>query len=197
MQDTFNRKESSEKKAIRRYMRMQKEALTMLDVDRCSKRVTEKVINSQAFINAKVIYIYLEYNQEIITHGIMSKAWSMGKKVAIPKIIDGLMDFYYVESFDDVIPGFKGIFEPFKPNLAKDDKVLMIMPGIAFDLHFNRIGYGGGYYDRYLNEHTDTEFIKMALCYDFQIVDKIEPEAHDNRVDMLITPKAFFSSIIA
>ena len=61
------------------------------------------------------------------------------------------------------------------------------MPGLAFDKEHNRIGYGGGFYDRYLERYADTDFIKVALAYDFQIFDKLKVEEHDQKIDAVIT----------
>lgn len=181
------------KREIRAYMRSQKEALNQLDISRCSRAAVDKVLQSDVFIKAPAIYIYMEYNQEIITHAIMNRAWELGKRVAVPKVINRSMDFYYIDSFDDVVPGYMGILEPNFLVKAQEPKALVIMPGMAFDLHFNRIGYGGGFYDGFFSTHPEPFFIKMGLCYDFQIVDHIDAEPHDHPVDMIITPKAFYS----
>ncbi|MBQ1895642.1 MAG: 5-formyltetrahydrofolate cyclo-ligase, partial [Clostridia bacterium] len=66
-------------------------------------------------------------------------------------------------------------------------KVLMLMPGLAFDEHGNRIGYGGGYYDRYLERNRDKEYTKVALAYPFQVFDEIPADPHDEKVDAVIT----------
>lgn len=182
------------KEEIRANVKRIKEALTPLDISRCARPVTEKVINSDVFHKTDVILTYMEYNQEVITHAIMTKAWELGKKVAVPKVINKVMDFYYIESFDDVYKGYMGILEPVKLVRADVEKALVIVPGMAFDLRFNRIGYGGGFYDDFFARNKDKNFVKMGLCYDFQIVDRIPSEEHDVKVDMLITPKAFFSS---
>lgn len=179
---------------IRADIKRIKETLTPLDISRCSRPVTEKVINSDDFQKTDVILTYMEYNQELITHAIMTKAWEMGKRVAVPKVINKVMEFYYIESFDDVYKGYMGILEPYKLEKASDEKALVIVPGLAFDLRFNRIGYGGGFYDDFFERYSDRNYIKMGLAYDFQIIDKIPCEEHDKKVDMLITPKAFYSS---
>lgn len=180
------------KKEIREIMKSQKEQLTTLDICRESRPVIDSVIASEEFAEAKAIYIYMEYNQEIITHAIMTKAWEMGKKVAVPKVFNKTMDFYYIESFDDVIPGYMGILEPVEYFKAEEESALVIMPGIAFDRDFNRIGYGGGFYDGFFATHRNTRFTKMGLCYDFQIIDHIESEPHDYKVDLIITPNNIY-----
>lgn len=181
-----------DKKEIRALIKAQKAKLTTLEICSESRPVIDKVIESLEFLEAEVIYIYMEYNQEIITHAIMQKAWEMGKRVAVPKVISKIMQFYYIENFNDVIPGYMGILEPIEYIMANEQKALVIMPGLAYDREFNRIGYGGGFYDGFFATHTDVEFIKMALCYDFQVVDKIEAEEHDYKVDIIVTPNNIY-----
>jgi len=180
------------KKAIRKKIIKLRKSLTSLDVMRCSRAVLEKVFNSEEYKNSSAVYTYFETENEISTHGIMRQAWKDGKTVAVPLCIGQNMEFIKIDSLDSVMPGFKGIYEPFEGEVADDKNVLMIMPGIAFDHNFNRIGYGGGYYDRYINEHRDVNFTLMAICYDFQIMEEnIDALAHDIPVDIIVTPKEY------
>ncbi|MBP5331847.1 MAG: 5-formyltetrahydrofolate cyclo-ligase [Lachnospiraceae bacterium] len=182
-----------QKREIRKRIIEQKSNLLTLDICRVSRPILDKVLSMPEFLAADAVYTYLEYNQEIITHPIVSKAWEMGKRVAVPKVINKSMDFYYIETFDDVIPGYMGILEPIENNVAADDKVFIVMPGLAYDMNFNRVGYGGRYYDRYLAEHPETDFFKAALVYDFQIIDEdIENESHDIPVDALVTTSRIY-----
>ena len=180
------------KKIIRKRITGLRNCLTEIDVLRCSRAVIDRVLSSDEYKNASAVYTYFETGKEVSTHAIMKKAWEDGKKVAVPLCIDEKMEFIRIDSFDSVKPGFKGIYEPFEGEIADDAEVLMIMPGLAYDRSFNRIGYGGGFYDRYLNDHPDVKFTLMALCYDFQIVDEsIDVLSHDVPVDILVTPKMF------
>ena len=181
-----------DKKELRSVMKANKEKMTTLDICRESRPVIDKVIASPEFNAADAIYIYMEYNQEVITHAIMTQAWEQGKRVAVPKVFNKTMDFYDIESFDDVVPGYMGILEPIEYFKAKEEKALVIMPGLAFDRDFNRIGYGGGFYDGFFATHASADFTKMALCYDFQIVDHIVTEPHDYRVDVIVTPNNLY-----
>lgn len=184
------------KKDVREVMKRQKAALTTLEICRESRPVIDKVLNSPEFVNAPVIYIYMEYNQEIITHPIMTRAWEMGKRVAVPKVFNKIMDFYYIESFDDVIPGYMGILEPIEYIRAEEAEALVIMPGMAFDRDFNRIGYGGGFYDGFFDTHKNVKLTKMGLCYDFQMIEHIEAEEHDYKVDVIFTPNNEYKRIV-
>jgi 5-formyltetrahydrofolate cyclo-ligase len=115
-----------------------------------------------------------------------------GKKVYVPKVTDKRIEFYRIYGFDFLTESRFGILEP---DITRDlssyqitEKSLMILPGLAFDPLGNRIGYGAGYYDRYLNEKKSDHFIKIAIAYDFQIVEKIEVMDHDVRADIILTP---------
>ena len=176
-----------DKKEIRKQIRNRKSGLMTLEICRVSRPIIDNVISMPEFMEAEAIYTYLEYNQEIITHPIVSKAWEMGKRVAVPKIISKVMEFCYIESFDDVFPGYMGILEPIDEVIANEKKAFVIMPGLAYDRNMNRIGYGGRFYDRYFADHKDNDYYKVALCYDFQIIDHIETEPHDVPVDAIVT----------
>lgn len=180
------------KAEIRTQMKEQKAKLTTLEICRESRPLIDSVLSSPEFLNATAIYTYMEYNQEVITHPIMTKAWEMGKRVAVPKVFNKVMDFYYIENFDDVIPGYMGILEPIEYIRAEEKSALVIMPGLAFDRDLNRIGYGGGFYDGFFATHKDTECTKMGLCYDFQIIEHIDSEPHDYKADIVITPNNIY-----
>ena len=84
-----------------------------------------------------------------------------------------------------MVPGAYGILEPDTKDLMKEQKALILMPGLAFDEEKNRIGYGGGFYDKYLEKHPD--FFKVALPYDFQIYKKLNTEQFDIKPDIIVT----------
>lgn len=177
-----------DKKEIRKIVKLKKSKLSNREVLVYSHKVCEKFLAQDFYKNAAVIYPYLAYNTEIVTDEIIEQAWRDGKKVAVPKVLDdGLMEFYYIDSFDVISEGYCGIPEPDGGIVAKDEKVLILMPGLAFDREHNRIGYGGGFYDRYLERYADTDFVKVSLAYDFQIFDKLEVEEHDQKIDAVIT----------
>lgn len=93
------------------------------------------------------------------------------------------MRFIWLQ-WDKVEIGYKGIPEPSEGEIADDSTALVLMPGLAFDRQGHRIGYGGGFYDRFLSrEHHPT----IALCYDFQVLDHLETEAHDISVDAVLS----------
>lgn len=186
-----------EKQEIRRYVKEKKKLLTKGDVKDYSKKISALFCATDAYRNASVILSYLAYNTEINTDEIIERAWADGKTVAVPKVTgEGQMEFFEIDSFNQIELGFCGIPEP-KADLCKVPhfkKALMIMPGLAFGKDHTRIGYGGGYYDRYIerSEESGIEIMKISFAYDFQIFDTLEVERHDKKVDLVITSEEIF-----
>ncbi len=186
-----------DKKEIRAMIRARKKALTEEDILDYSARVTELFTAQPFYRDAKVLYAYLTFNEELRTDGLIRQAWADGKRVAVPRVLGkGVMEFYYIDSFDGFIRSAFGVPEPPEDpeRLADDAEFLLLMPGLAFDRAHNRVGYGGGFYDRYLErkQAEGTRFFKPALAYDFQIVDRIPANEHDIRVDAILTADGMF-----
>ncbi|MDD6188873.1 MAG: 5-formyltetrahydrofolate cyclo-ligase [Clostridiales bacterium] len=176
------------KKEIRSMIREKKKQLTPDEIREYSEKVCSILINEPVYKNARVIYPYLAYNQEIITDTLIERAWLDGKEVAVPKCGDNnSMEFYRIGSFEEVAPGYCDIPEPIGGDRADDSEALILMPGLAFDMSFNRIGYGGGFYDRYLDRKPGCRFVKVAFAYDFQLLEHIDAEEHDHKVDIIVT----------
>ncbi|MCF0142246.1 MAG: 5-formyltetrahydrofolate cyclo-ligase [Parasporobacterium sp.] len=183
------------KQEIRKDISAKKKAMTEEQIAAQSAALCEKFLATEAYKNAEVVYAYAPYNQEVRLNPIIEQAWKDGKKVALPKVFGETdMEFFYITAFDQLEPGCMGIPEPnakitLSPfTLAMDKEALIIMPGLAFDKDGHRIGYGGGYYDRYLESHKGTKFTKIALAYDFQMVDHLDVEDHDQLVEEVILP---------
>ena len=100
------------------------------------------------------------------------------------------MEFYYVQRIDDLEKGYSGIWEPVTKKKAKGDSVLVLLPGSAFDRNRNRIGYGKGFYDKYLIKHQ--QYRTLALAFEFQVVDSIPTDSYDMRPDGIITEENYY-----
>lgn len=149
------------------------------------------ILQSDVYKDADEILIYASVRGETNTFGIIDAALKAGKKVSLPKSFNnGIMEFYYIDSVDDLVTGKYNIPEPHTTNKCSGDKGLMIMPGVAFDKHGNRCGYGAGYYDRYLNLHTSLK--TAAICFSFQVYESIEHNSHDIKPDIIFTEKEIF-----
>ena len=159
--------------------------LTDTEWEKKSHCIYENVVTHPFFLECDAIYCYVDYRHEVGTRTIIEHAWKLGKKIAVPKVNGDEMDFYYIQSFEDLQEGFKGILEPKQTHHADDENVLLIMPGAAFDAKCNRIGYGKGYYDKYLQVHPNVKTI--AIAFELQMVETIPVEAYDICPDIIIT----------
>ena len=203
--------DKKDKKEIRREVTEKKNKLTKEQVTEWSLQLKEKFCGLEEYKNAESIYFYLTFNKEVQTAPMIRRALADGKRVAVPVTLpsgnsfykDGrpkadYMEFIYVSSMKQIeeFPlSSMGIPEPDQEivirepeRVAEEKKVLILMPGLAFDKNGNRIGYGGGFYDKYLSSHPDTEFTKVALCFAFQIYDEIPTEPHDEKMDQILSP---------
>lgn len=174
-----------DKKELRRNIRIKKEAMSESEIISKSQMLADKFLKSKEYLEASCIYGYLSYNQEVRTEGILAQALQDGKSVAVPKIFGEEMRFIYITGLEQIAPGYKGIPEPVADAPVADDvNALVLMPGIAFDMNGARIGYGGGFYDRFLSNEPYHKTI--ALCYDFQVLENLPTEEFDIPVDKVI-----------
>lgn len=174
-----------DKKELRRQIRQRKRAMTEEQIVQKSRRLGELFAASQLYRQAKTVYGYLPYNQEVRTVPMLEQAILDGKRVAVPKVYGEQMRFIYITDISQVEKGYAGIPEPVADEpVADDPHALVLMPGLAFDTQGHRIGYGGGFYDKFLEQEPDHP--TLALCYDFQILPQLETEAHDIPVDCVL-----------
>ncbi len=185
----------ADKNTIRKQISATKKSMPLTEISEKSELICKRFMEQEFYKNADVIYLYAPYNQEIITWSILEDAVRSGKRAAVPRCFGDVMEFFYITSKDELMPGAYGIPEPSGDmNMLVNEKdVLLLMPGLAFDKNMGRIGYGGGFYDKYLDSHKDTNFYKAALAYDFQLLDELPLEEHDYRVDALVTVSKVFS----
>ena len=159
-----------------------------------SKDICAHILNSDRYKNYSLIYGYMAVRGEADISPVLKKALSDGKRVALPKCMDkcGKMSFFEIKSFDDLTKGPFGISEP-KPShlLEEDEDSLMLVPGVAFDIKSGRrIGYGAGYYDRYLKDHHPC--VKMGVSYELTVFDIPDTDITDISMDMIVTEKMIY-----
>ena len=179
-----------------------------------SDKILKKVYDLEAYKNADVILSYVDYQSEVITSPLIEKAIIDGKKVFCPKVSGNDMDFYRIKGLEELKEGYKGIREPvsrekfpielksldtmnnprsqysLSTNLLNDViRPLVIMPGVVFDRNGQRIGYGKGFYDRFLTQMSENKLglYTIGLCYECQLVDEVPYEMHDISLDMIVT----------
>ena len=158
--------------------------------------IASKLLGSEEVKKADSILIYYSYRSEVSTEGLIERLMQMGKKVFCPKVLDpkeGLMEFYRITDMSQISEGFHGIPEPVTSEVYEAGAgreytdTLMIIPGVAFDRECNRIGYKGGFYDRYIPRVPGAALI--AIAFDEQMFDDVFPmEAHDIKPEIIITP---------
>ena len=174
-----------DKKELRRQIREKKRAMTEEQIVTASTRLGELFLNCPEYKAAKTIYGYLPYNQEVRTVPMLEQAMRDGKRVAVPKCYGDQMRFIYMDDLSKVENGYANIPEPIADEPVADDKTaLVLMPGMAFTAEGNRMGYGGGFYDKFLAAEPDHPTV--ALCYDFQMVDYIPTDDYDIPVDRVL-----------
>ena len=148
-----------EKKAIRKQVFAARKAHTDQQIDDWSRKIAETVTALPEYSNSRRILAYADYNHEVMTKYIIEAAWNDGKEVAVPKVVGQDMVFYKLTDFAQLEKGYFGIPEPARGEIVQWEEALMIMPGVAFDRQNHRVGYGGGFYDKYLEKHPDTVII--------------------------------------
>lgn len=174
-----------DKKELRRAIRERKRAMTEEEIVSRSAKLGALFTQSDAYKNAKTIYGYLPYNQEVRTVPMLEQALRDGKRVAVPKVYGDEMKFLYLDDLTKVSKGYAGIPEPIADGpVADDTTALVLMPGLAFDPQGHRIGYGGGFYDKFLA--AEPNHPTLALCYEFQMLPVLDTEEHDIPVDTVL-----------
>jgi 5-formyltetrahydrofolate cyclo-ligase len=154
--------------------------------------IRESLLSLAAFRNAGIIFLYASFRTEVDTAELIKASLSGGKRVVLPKVDRERGELLLVEisDFSDLVPGYLGIPEPRVPGKQMDinDIALVILPGAGYDAAGNRIGYGGGYYDRLLSR-LQMPVPLIAPAYEEQIIDAIPSEPHDIRVQMIVTDR--------
>lgn len=174
-----------DKKELRHRIRERKRAMTEEEIVTRSEALGKAFTDTSLYRDAKTIYGYLPYNQEVRTVPMLEQALRDGKKVAVPKVVGDEMVFIYLSDLTQVEKGYAGIPEPVADEpVAHDETALVLMPGLAFDREGHRIGYGGGFYDKFLQR--EPMHPTLALCYEFQMLEHLETEEHDIPVDCVL-----------
>ena len=174
-----------DKKELRDYIRKFKRAMTKEEIEAKSEKLGELFLASDLYKQAKNIYGYLPYNQEVRATAMLQQAQRDGKRIAVPKILGDTMIFVWLDDLTAVEKGYSNIPEPIDLTpVADDPTALVLMPGMAFDREGHRCGYGGGFYDKFLASEPDHP--TLALCYDFQVLPHLDTEEFDIPVDCVL-----------
>lgn len=174
-----------EKTHIRKKIFALRKQVSDAQVHERSEIILNKVIATEEYKRAKQVLAYVDFNHEVETVDLIRRCMADGKQVAVPKVRGQEMDFYHLTDFSQLEPGYFGIPEPARGTIIDWPKALMIVPGVAFDPLCHRLGYGQGFYDRYLAAHRELKTI--ALAFSFQIVPAAPYEETDILPQMVIT----------
>lgn len=179
--------EKNRKTEIRTEVKKRRAEASLELLHAASLRIKERFMELKAYQEQELLLAYVDAKREVETRLLMQQAWEDGKRVAAPRVDgDGIMHYYYIESLEDLEPGSFGIMEPKREcPLCETEEGLLLMPGVAFDTGCHRVGYGGGYYDRYLEKHPG--LVHIALAFEFQVFDEVPFEEHDILPEMIVT----------
>ena len=191
--ETFGK--NDEKNVIRKRMKQLREDMTRAERFEKSMRIFEQLITVPEFKRADRIYTYVSMDNEIDTIMLIDYSLSLEKRVFVPRVSGKDMEFYEISDISELNPGYMGIYEPDingkEPDYSRTG--FMCMPGLAFDKSYNRIGYGGGFYDRYLS--VENKLYKAALAYEAQLLESIPAQDGDVRPDMIVTEESIYRKL--
>jgi len=195
----INEKLESNKKSLRKKIIDLRDSIPSLERDKKSKIIALKLFELEKYKNAKSILLFYPFGSEVDTRIIIEDALLHGKKVALPKVIrKNELEFYFISNPEkDLEYGFFGIMEPDIKKCTKTDIKdieLAIIPGVGFDEDFNRLGYGGGFYDRFMSS-LDKKVLKISLCFEVQIIENVPICNYDKKIDMIITEERILSNL--
>lgn len=178
------------KQQLRKKTVQKRKQLSLSSVKQKSNSIKKKLFSLEIFHTASSVLFYVSYDNEVDTHEMIKECLAMRKTVIVPKVLLDTQTLLLsrLQRWEDLEKGCYGILEP-KQSQIQDVNIntldLIIVPGIAFDINKNRIGHGKGYYDKllYQNENIPT----IGLAFECQLVDVIDNEDHDVKIDILIT----------
>ncbi len=176
---------------LRQKMRAARDAQSAAEIAEKSARIAERVLTHPAYRRASAVVCYASFGSEVRTEALIEDALAAGKVVAVPFCLPGrrLLPSLVRDFPKDLAPGRYGVPEP-KPECLRPaspaDFDLIVVPGVAFDWRGYRLGYGAGYYDRFLRE-TRPGAVFLGLAFELQVVEDVQPEPHDVPVHFIVT----------
>lgn len=179
------------KKELRKRILNIRNNMSLEDAEKNSSIITDKIINTDIYKQSMVIFIYMDFNKEVMTSKLIKQMLSEKKRVVIPytdTINTELIPSEITKEADLKLNSF-GYYEPINILPVDIEEIdLVIVPGVVFDKQLNRIGFGKGYYDKILVKLKPSA-VKMAVAHEFQVLESIPTEEHDIKMDIIITEK--------
>lgn len=183
------------KARLREKMKLMRDLLPEDERVALNRAIYERLLATAEYVSCSRLFTYVSFGSEADTSAIIADALNNGKEVYAPRVEGRDMSFYRITGISTLITSRFGIPEPdpvkcapYVNNEGWKGSRLMLLPGLAFDTSGCRVGYGAGYYDRFLSLHREDGFIKLAPAYDFQVVRHICCEEYDIRADLILTP---------
>lgn len=166
--------------------------MSVLQSQQLSDKIQNRLCSLPLYSQCDTLFSFVNYGKEVVTKGIIENALDLGKQVGVPYITGKPheMVFMKIDGLHSLTENKYGILEPeFKEEniLKSDEKTIIIVPGMVFDENKNRMGYGGGYYDKYLSESAYMSSI--GICYDFQIIKNVPVEDNDVSLNIVISDR--------
>lgn len=155
------------------------------------RSITVRLTGADFYQRAKTVLCFVSTGIEVETREILEHSFAQGKTVAVPKCLDknGSMDFFVIRGLDELRPSMFSLWEPdpsSAPKLSSFQQSICILPAFAFDRDGYRIGFGKGYYDRFLQRYSG---LKVGVCYNSCIAETIPRGRFDAAADYIVTPK--------
>lgn len=184
-----------DKSEIRKEYLRKRKNLTRDYINSASTQIFTNLTNSELYKNSQHIFIFVSYQNEVDTHQIIKQALKDGKNIYVPVVNRETftMDVSKIENFEDLRPNYMGILEPSEKNInLVDPKILdlVLTPGLAFDLNGYRIGYGGGFYDKFYASVT-TSPVRLGIGYSYMLIPELEHDDNDQRLELFLSEKGF------
>lgn len=155
-------------------------------------RVCKKLICMPEILKAETLLLYWAKEPELSLEELFDWGIAKKKKIYLPKVVGEEMNFYRVGSREDLIQGYFQIMEPkSQKEPFGDEKAVCLLPGVAFDTRGNRIGYGKGFYDKFLQKKEG--ILKLGVGYDFQVLDTWQADLFDEKLDKMVTPQRYLN----
>ncbi|MCI8623980.1 MAG: 5-formyltetrahydrofolate cyclo-ligase [Provencibacterium sp.] len=181
------------KNELRAAIKQRRRSLEPAGKERLDRLIRGNVLRLHQYQRAKTVILYMSTAIEVDTLGIIRHALAHGKRVALPRCLPGtrLMDFYYIRSLEDLEPGSYGLLEPKTDceKLVRYENSICLVPALAYDRSGYRLGYGGGYYDRFLSGYTGT---RIGLIYSADIRRQLPHGRFDRPVQLIVSDRGFF-----
>ncbi|MDX2479189.1 MAG: 5-formyltetrahydrofolate cyclo-ligase [Desulfuromusa sp.] len=179
------------KKNIRKQFLDCRKQLDLQTYSHLSQQIQQQLVGSEYFIRARALALYSPINNEVATEQIFTVATELNKKIYYPRVAGDELDFFEVNTINELVPGFFGVSEPVSgEKISVTALDLIVVPGVAFDLMGGRLGYGRGFYDRLLTGKA-SRTVSVGLCFEIQLCDLLPSEAHDQALDFIATETKF------